>query len=63
MVNLFVLIILEQFEDNYLNPNNPLQNFAETSEVFKKYWVSYTMETEGIRIHEKKLIDFILDLP
>lgn len=31
--------------------------------MFKKHWVGYTAETEGIRIHEKKLIDFILDLP
>lgn len=29
MMNLFVLIIINQFEENYIDPDNPLQNFRE----------------------------------
>jgi len=36
MMNLFVLIIIEQFEENYINPDNPLNDFTYSEEDFKK---------------------------
>lgn len=36
MMNLFVLIIIEQFEMNYINPDNPLNDFTYAEEDFKK---------------------------
>jgi len=32
MLNLFVLIIIEQFQENYINPDNPLKNFQDIKE-------------------------------
>ena len=34
MLNLFVLIILNNFEANYINPDNPLKKFKEDKENF-----------------------------
>lgn len=64
MLNLFVLVILDQFDANYNNPDNPLQlqNFQEDMEKFKEVWVSMTAKDYGIKINQKNLVDFFLKL-
>lgn len=63
MMNLFVLIIMKEFEENYIDPDNPLQNFREQEANFKSLWVKMTKNNSGIKIHEKFLTDFYFDLP
>ncbi|EGR33344.1 hypothetical protein IMG5_055680, partial [Ichthyophthirius multifiliis] len=53
MMNLFVLIIIDQFEQNYINKDNPLNHFSEYEKNFKFQWVKYTKDTFGIKINEK----------
>ena len=62
MLNLFVLIILEQFEENYLQPNNPLKKYKENASKFKEIWAIFTEENLGINIHLNKITDFMLKL-
>ncbi|KAL4431572.1 hypothetical protein ABPG74_017277 [Tetrahymena malaccensis] len=63
LMNLFVLIIMNEFEENYINPDNPLSNFNEQEEQFKKRWVQMTQKDSGIKIHEKYLTEFYFELP
>jgi len=43
MINLFVLIILTEFEENFINEDNALNKFQEIEQEFKEYWVKYTI--------------------
>ncbi|EGR31607.1 hypothetical protein IMG5_106200 [Ichthyophthirius multifiliis] len=62
MMNLFVLIIIDQFEQNYINTENPLNEFQEFEENFKTVWVKYTKQNNGIKINQRFLTDFYLEL-
>ncbi|KAL4475075.1 hypothetical protein ABPG74_001771 [Tetrahymena malaccensis] len=62
LMNLFVLIIMNEFEENYVNPNNPLTNFNEQEDSFKKRWVIMTIKDSGIKIHEKYIPEFYFEL-
>ena len=42
MLNLFVLIILQQFEMYYLPDDNILQTFGDDLEKFKLVWLKYS---------------------
>jgi hypothetical protein len=53
MIQMFSLIVLKQFNDNYINEDNPLSNFYERETYFKEVWVKYTKSENGIRLHEK----------
>lgn len=39
MLNLFILVVLTQFEENFLNDDNPLNHFNDMEEDFKDIWV------------------------
>ena len=38
MLNLFILVIMQSFEDNYINENNPIQMFNDITDLFKDKW-------------------------
>lgn len=42
MINLFVLIILSEFEENFINEDGAKNKFQEIGEEFKELWVKYT---------------------
>ena len=44
MLNLFILVIMQSFEENYINQNNPIQAFSETAEKFKEKWIDLCNE-------------------
>ena len=62
MLNLFVLIIIDQFEENYINTNNPLKKYRTDVEKFKEIWVNFTKENFGLKLNSKFLINFLLCL-
>lgn len=47
MLNLFVLIIIQQFETYYLPQENILQQFKDDLGQFKKTWMKYSKELGG----------------
>ena len=61
MLNLFVLVIIQQFEENYINANNPLENFKEFIEYFKEKWTIFTKKEHGKKLNQNLLVDFILN--
>lgn len=58
MLNLFIMIIIQQFEMYYLPDDNILQTFREDLEQFKLVWHKYSKEHEGIKIRMLNLVDF-----
>jgi len=42
MLNLFILVIIQQFETYYVTKNNPIEVFTEAFEMFHTEWVTQT---------------------
>ncbi|CAD8085687.1 unnamed protein product [Paramecium sonneborni] len=62
MLNLFVLIILDQYERFYFNSDNPLQRFQEFEDDFVDGWAPLTSETKGQQIHKDLLVQLMLSI-
>ena len=58
MLNLFILIIIQYFEDYHLKEDNPIQQFNENLLYFRKIWAELSKESMGEKIHQKFLINF-----
>jgi len=39
MLNLFILVLMQNFEENYISADNPVQNFINLTDQFKEKWV------------------------
>ena len=62
MLNLFIMIIIQQFEMYYLPEDNILQKFRDDLEAFKATWQGYSKEYEGAKIRAMDLVSFFKDL-
>lgn len=63
MLNLFILVIIQQFETYYVAEDNPIKTFKTAFDVFHEVWVKYTQRFRCVKIKEKQLVDFFGDLP
>jgi len=63
MFNIFVLIVLQQFEENYICSDNPLQHYNKDINLFKEKWVHTTIKQNGLRLYQADIIRFFLNLP
>ena len=61
-MELFVLIVLDQFESNYIKENNPLGIFSLFEEDFRNNWIEITTKYHSLKIETKRLLDLILVL-
>lgn len=62
MVNVFILIIIQQFEQNQIEEENPIQTFKENLENFRKIWAEFSAGNDTAFINQKNLIDFYMKL-
>ena len=62
MINMFVLIIIQQFEDFYFDPNNPINCFEDIANEFREAWVHYADKRGGKRIRQDRIFDFFANL-
>lgn len=62
MLNLFILIIIQQFEEFHLKEDNPITHFKRNLDSFSKIWAEFAEASLGITIPSKKLIDFYMRL-
>jgi len=62
MINLFALVVIDQFEMYYMADDNPIEKFSRTYEVFVSHWMQMTMKYRGIKMREKQLFDFFRKL-
>lgn len=65
MTNLFILVLLQQFEEYHINANNPLTQFKTYVEKFRVSWSSCTDKYKGQKMHKSNLIVFfqLMDPP
>ena len=56
MINLFILILIEQFDEYYHNPDNPLHSFHDNLEDFTHVWSTLCMENNQYKISENQLM-------
>jgi len=63
MLNLFILVILQQFEKYYLDENGPLKRFKADTNQFVEAWCIDTTKYQCIKIKEKNLFNFFRKLP
>lgn len=59
---MFVLIIINDFEEFNLKEDNPVEEFKENLEIFRKSWGMFTKEFRGLKIRDHLLISFISNL-
>jgi hypothetical protein len=52
MLNLFILVILQQFDEYYLPKDNVLEKFKNDLETFKESWKKFSERYNGIKIRD-----------
>ena len=58
------MVILQQFEEYHLNPDNPVNKFRETLDfVFIPHWEKFALKHGGMHIYEDQLFEFFKTLP
>lgn len=62
MLNMFILIILQNFDEYYFKPDNPIKRFKENVESFSQTWTKKTRHSRGAKISKNQLIPFFTDL-
>lgn len=58
MLNMFQLVVMQQFEEYYFNTDNPLSLFNDMKEPFMIAWNYLTIKEKGKKIKSAKLVDF-----
>lgn len=58
LTNLFILVLLQQFQDSEQNSKNPLQEFHEHVNKFRNIWIECTAKYKGQKIHKNTLLRF-----
>ena len=58
MLKVFQLVVMQQFEQYYFTPDNPINSFDEMSEIFRGTWNLFTTKTRGKRIKASRIVDF-----
>ena len=58
MLNLFILVIIEQFDKYYNNEDSPLKSFSDKFEKFEEEWIPLTQMNGCVKLKEKQLIPF-----
>jgi len=59
MLNLFILVIIQQFELYYVSDDNPIQKFKSNLDLFMRTWIEFTAKRyKCVKIREKQLPDF-----
>ena len=62
MLNLFMLVLVQQFEANFSNPDNPLDSFTHNTEDFREEWSQHTAKYMGLKIKTTKLNHFFMGI-
>lgn len=62
IVNLFIMVIVQNYEDFESNPDSALHMFTKDERKFKKIWENYSKDYHGIKINYKKVLDFMYSL-
>ena len=62
MLNLFILIIIQQFDQYYLATDNVITKFEKDLVVFKNSWTEFSKPNKCIKMKDNKLVPFFKHL-
>ena len=62
LINLFILVLISQFENYCLNPENPVHSFNDHLEKFRNTWSLLTVRNQGVKIKATNIVDFLKTL-
>ncbi len=63
MLNLFLLVTLEQYDQFVKKDENPIETYNDMLVSFKKAWNKYSIDKDkGIRIKATNISNFLADL-
>ena len=57
MLEVFQLVVMQQFDEFYFNPDNSKNSFDELSETFRNTWNHFTIKHRGAKIKTTKIVD------
>jgi hypothetical protein len=63
MLNLFALVVIDQFEMYYMADDNPISKFKKNYDVFQRTWIMMSLKYKCVKMREKQLFDFFRKLP
>jgi hypothetical protein len=58
MLNLFILVIIQQFDMYYLDRDNIIAKFGKDLKVFRQSWTEFAREKQCIKMKDNKLVAF-----
>lgn len=58
MLKVFQLVVMEQFDEFYFNPDNAINSFDDISETFDVTWNQFTINHSGKKIKASRLVEF-----
>jgi hypothetical protein len=58
MLNLFILVILDQFDQFYLPKDSPITLYKKDLEVFKAVWSGFKPSHSGLKLPDSKIVEF-----
>lgn len=58
MINVFQLVVMQQFDEFYFNSDNAVNSFDEMAENFRTTWNLFTIKTQGMKIKESRMTEF-----
>ena len=58
MLNLFVLVILQQFDQYYLAEDNIIAKFEKDQQIFKNAWTEFATANRWVKMKDNKLLAF-----
>jgi hypothetical protein len=59
MLNLFILVIIQQFEMYYLDEDNVITKFKDDLTRFKSTWTHFTKDHNCLKIKDTRLVAFM----
>ena len=59
IIELFVSVIIQNYEEQAENQESPLQIFTSQQKRFRKIWSFYSIQHSGYRLDKENLIDFL----
>jgi Ion transport protein len=58
MINVFQLVVMQQFEEYYFNTDNAVNSFDEMVDNFKTTWNLFTVKSRGTKIKASRVAEF-----
>lgn len=62
IMNLFIMVVVQIYEDFESDPSSCLFIFTKSENRFKKIWEKFSVKYNGLRIYYKELPDFMFEL-